>query len=129
MSETVSHGREAGQQAEALAAGEARGWPRWGAWVAAGMVVVLAAGGAAGAWRAGVFSPAGSSGSGQQELPAPATQAVVREDLSATTPVSATLGYAGSYTVTGQGGGTLTWLPPAGRVIRQGQVQIGRAHV
>jgi hypothetical protein len=24
--------------------------------------------------------------------------------------------------VTGQGGGTLTWLPPAGRVIRQGQV-------
>jgi hypothetical protein len=47
---------------------------------------------------------------------------VVREDLTATTPQTATLGYAGSYTVTGQGGGTLTWLPPAGRVIRQGQV-------
>jgi hypothetical protein len=47
---------------------------------------------------------------------------VVREDLSATTPVSATLGYAGSYTVTGQGGGTLTWLPRAGQVIRQGRV-------
>jgi hypothetical protein len=30
--------------------------------------------------------------------------------------------YAGSYPVTGQGGGTLTWLPPAGQVIRQGQV-------
>ena len=54
--------------------------------------------------------------------PAPATQAVVREDLSATTPVSATLGYAGSYPVTGPGGGTLTWLPRAGQVIGQGQV-------
>jgi hypothetical protein len=47
---------------------------------------------------------------------------VTRQDLSATTPVTATLGYAGSYTVTGQGGGTLTWLPSAGQVIRQGQV-------
>jgi hypothetical protein len=52
----------------------------------------------------------------------PATQPVVREDLAAQTPVTATLGYAGSYTVTGQGGGTLTWLPQAGQVIRQGQV-------
>jgi len=122
MSETVSAGREAGQQAEALAAGVARGSRRRGGWVAAGLVVVLAAGGAAGAWRAGVFSSAGASGSGQQGRPAPATQAVVREDLSATTPVTATLGYAGSYRVTGQGGGTLTWLPPAGQVIGQGRV-------
>ncbi|HEY4852808.1 MAG TPA: hypothetical protein VII22_18635, partial [Streptosporangiaceae bacterium] len=45
-----------------------------------------------------------------------------RQDLASTTPVSATLGYARSYTVLGQGGGTLTWLPPAGRVIGQGQV-------
>jgi hypothetical protein len=47
---------------------------------------------------------------------------VTRHDLSATTPVTATLGYANSYTVTGHGGGTLTWLPSAGQVIRQGQV-------
>jgi multidrug efflux pump subunit AcrA (membrane-fusion protein) len=47
---------------------------------------------------------------------------VVREDLSATMPVAATLGYAGSYTVQGQGGGSLTSLPRAGQVIRQGQV-------
>jgi hypothetical protein len=46
---------------------------------------------------------------------------VTRQDLSATTPLTATLGYAGSYTVTGRGGGTLTWLPSAGQVIRQGQ--------
>ncbi len=117
MSRTVARGREAGPLAEA---GEARGSRRPGGWVALGLVVVLAAG-VVSAWRAGVFSPAGSSGSGQP-APAPATQAVVREDLSATTPVSATLGYAGAYRVTGQGGGTLTWLPPAGQVIHQGQV-------
>ena len=52
--------------------------------------------------------------------PPPATAAVTRQDIAATTPVTATLGYAGSYLVRGQGGGTLTWLPPAGQVIRQG---------
>jgi hypothetical protein len=88
--------------------------------VALGIVVVVVAGAVAG-WRAGVFSPAASSGPGQG-APATATQAVTRQDLSATTPVSATLGYAGSYPVTGQGGGTLTWLPSAGTVIGQGQV-------
>ena len=122
MSGTVSRGREAGWQAEAQAAGEARGsrGRRRGGWVAAGLVVVLAAG-VVSAWRAGVFSPAASSGSGQQGAPPPATAAVTRRDIAATTPVSATLGYAGSWTVRGQGGGTLTRLPPAGRIIRQGE--------
>ena len=122
MSETVSRGREAGWQAEAQAAGEARGsrGRRRGGWVAAGLVVVVAAG-VVSAWRAGVFSPAGSSGSGQQGAPPPATAAVTRRDIAATTPVSATLGYAGSWTVRGQGGGTLTRLPKAGQVIGQGQ--------
>ena len=83
------------------------------------MVVVA---GTVSAWLAGVVAPAASSGSGQRGAPAPATAAVTRQDLSATTPVTATLGYAGSYTVRGQGGGTLTWLPSAGQVIRQGQV-------
>jgi hypothetical protein len=89
-------------------------------WVAAGIAVVVAAGAVAG-WRAGVFSPAASPGTGRQGAPAPATAAVTRQDLTATTPETATLGYAGSYRVTGQGGGTLTSLPPAGQVIRQGQ--------
>jgi hypothetical protein len=108
VSETVPRGREAA------------GSRRWGGWVAAGLVVVLAAG-AASAWRAGVFSPAASSGAGQG-APAPASRAVTRQDIAATVPVTATLGYAGSYPVTGQGGGTLTWLPPTGTVIGQGQV-------
>ena len=120
MSETVSRGREAGQQAEVLAAAKVRGWRGRGRWVALGIVVVVAVA-AVSAWRAGVFSPAASSGSGQG-APASATQPVVRQDLAATTPVTATLGYAGSYPVTGHGGGTLTWLPSPGQVIRQGQV-------
>jgi hypothetical protein len=100
-----------------------RGGRRRGAWTALGIVVVLVAAGTAAAWRAGVFSPAASSGTGQRGAPPPATAAVVTQrNLAATTPVTATLGYGGSYAVTGQGSGTLTWLPQQGRVIRQGQV-------
>ena len=110
-------GPEAGQQADSRAAAEARASRGQGRWVALGLAVAVAAG-AASAWRAGVFSAAPASGAG---LAAAATAAVVREDLSATTPVAATLGYAGSYTVTGQGGGTLTSLPSPGQVISQGQ--------
>jgi hypothetical protein len=116
MSETVPRGREAGQLADA----EARGSRGRGRWVALGIVVVVAAG-VVSAWRAEVFSPAASPGAGQQGAPPPATAAAVRRDIAAVTPVNATLGYAGSYPVTGQGGGTLTWLPPAGQVIGQGQ--------
>jgi hypothetical protein len=123
VSGTVSRGRGAGRRAEVLAVAEAEGYRgrRRGRWVAAGLVVVVAAG-AVSAWRAGMFSPSGASGSGRQGAPAPATAAVRRQDVSATTPVSATLGYAGSFMVKGRGGGTLTWLPHGGQVIRQGQV-------
>jgi hypothetical protein len=121
MSRTVSRGRDAGQQAEALAAERARRSRGRGCWVALGIVAVVVAG-AVSAWRAGVFPAAASPGSGRQGAAAPATAVVTRQDLSATTPVTATLGYAGSYTVTGQGGGTLTWLPSPGQVVRQGQV-------
>jgi hypothetical protein len=89
--------------------------------VTLGVMIVVAAGAVA-AWRAGVFAQETASGTGQQGAPAPATKPVVREDLSATTPMDATLGYADSYQVTGQGGGTLTWLPSPGQVITQGQV-------
>jgi len=120
MSRTTSPGREAGQRAEGLVSAGAGGARGRGRWVALGVVVVVAGGVVAG-WQAGVFSPAASSGAGQQGAPAPATAAVARENIMATTPVNATLGYAGSYPVTGRGGGTLTWLPAAGQVISQGQ--------
>ncbi|HMH89445.1 MAG TPA: hypothetical protein VK586_00015 [Streptosporangiaceae bacterium] len=97
MSETVSRGR----------------------WVTLGIVAVVAAG-AVLAWRLGALSPAASAGAGPG-APAPATAAVTRQDIAATTPLTATLGYAGTYPVRGQGGGgTLTWLPSAGQVISQG---------
>ena len=119
MSRTISRRREAGQQADGLAsveAGSARGRGRW---VAVGVAVLVTAGAVAG-WQAGVFSPAASPGAGPG-APAPATATVARESITATTPVNATLEYAGSYPVTGRGGGTLTWLPSAGQVISQGQ--------
>ena len=119
VSGAISRGREGGPQTEPQTdaeAGESRGRGRWGALV---VMVVRAAGVGAG-WRAGAFSAAASPGAGPG-APRPATAVVTRQDLTATTPESATLGYAGSYTVKGQGSGTLTWLPPAGQVLRQGQ--------
>jgi hypothetical protein len=143
MSEMVSQGRGDGQQADALPAGDigqalpegheaaampagretATGASRRGQfrWVVVGVVAILAAGGLVSAWRAGAFARAAAPGGGPGAA-APATQAVVRENLSVQTPVDGTLGYSGSYTVTGAGGGTLTSLPSAGQVIRQGQV-------
>jgi hypothetical protein len=118
VSKTVTRGREAGQQAEVLAAGEVRGSRGRRRWAALGIVAVVAAG-VVSAWRVGAFSPAASSGAGQRAA-APAAAVVTRQDIAATTPVTATLGYAGSYSVRGQGGGKLTWLPLAGQVIRQG---------
>jgi hypothetical protein len=135
MNEAVQGGRNAGPQAVRMRAdGDAVAPPTAEPpavapptqssgrrrWITAGLAVVLAAG-AVSAWQAGVFaavrSPDAAAGP-----PAPATATVVRADITATTPVAATLGYAGSYTVTGLGSGTLTWLPQPGQVIGQGQV-------
>ena len=121
MSKTASRGRPATPQADAAAAAEAaavRGRPRF-RWVLAAGLTVLVAGGLAVAWSAGAFSP--GTPVGNRGLPAPATQAVTRRNLSSTTPVNATLGYAGTYAVRGQSG-TLTWLPSPGQLISQGQV-------
>ena len=125
MSETVSRGGVADQRDGAAEAGEAgqarpRGRRRRGP-VAVVLVLVVLGAGAAVAWAAGAFGSRGPSGAGPGAAP-PATRPVVREDLSSTTPVSATLGYAKSYTVRGPGGGVLTWLPSAGQVIAQGHV-------
>src|SRR5579859_5671886 len=121
-SATASRGRGTGQQAEVLSAALTRGPRGRGRWVALGIAVVVVVAGVGLAWQAGAFSPAASSGAGQQGPAALATAAVVRQDIAAITPVAATLGYAGSYPVTGRGGGTLTSVPSAGQVIRQGQV-------
>jgi hypothetical protein len=47
---------------------------------------------------------------------------VVRTDLATTTQISGTLGYTGTYQVYAQGpGGTVTALPPPGRVVERGE--------
>jgi hypothetical protein len=123
MSGTVARGSEAWQQEDAAAAGTAgqAQSPSWRRRASAVLALLVFGAGAGVAWAAGAFGSHGSSGT-VQGAPPPATQSVVREDLSSTTPVTATLGYAESYTVTGTGGGALTWLPAAGQVIGQGQV-------
>jgi hypothetical protein len=123
MSRTVSRAGEADQRDGAVPAGEAEQARPYGRQRRAVVVVLVLVvlGAAAGiAWAAVAFRAHNSSGTGQG-APPPATQPVVEENLSSQVPVTATLGYADSYTVQGQGGGTLTWLPSAGRVIRQGQ--------
>jgi peptidoglycan hydrolase-like protein with peptidoglycan-binding domain len=91
--------------------------------VASGVVAAVAAAGVAWAGLAGGFSSSGSRGAATAgSAYHTSTAAVTRRSLSSQTQVNATLGFAGSYRVAGQGGGTVTWLPAAGRVIRQGQV-------
>src|SRR5258708_19013267 len=124
MSETTSRGHQETYQREdredTAAATRAQSARR--RWVAATVVVLVVLGAGAGAaWSAGAFRSNRSFGGNAGARP-PQTYTVTRKDISATTSENATLGYAASYTVTGQGGGTLTWLPSAGQVIRQGQV-------
>jgi hypothetical protein len=89
--------------------------------LAGGAAAVVAAAGAAVA-VAGPFAGAGHAGGGPAASGhSTSLSAIARRLLVAQTNVSATLGYAGSYTVAGHGG-TLTWLPGPGAVIRQGQV-------
>jgi peptidoglycan hydrolase-like protein with peptidoglycan-binding domain len=90
--------------------------------LAAGAAAVVAAAGVAAAVT-DPFPGTGHPGGGAAASGYPASLSTIsRELLRSQTSVSATLGYAGSYTVTGHGGGTITWLPAAGRVIGRGQV-------
>ena len=114
-----------GQGLQAVPGAGVTGRRRWGRWVAAWAAVVAAGAAVPSAWAAGAFSAVSPPAAGGRGVLALATAAVVREDIAAVTPVAATLGYAGSWTVTGQGGGTLTLLPRPGQVISQGQVLYG----
>jgi hypothetical protein len=122
VSRVVSSGRAAGERAGAglgTGGGGRRGRRRWVVLVV--VLVVLVVAGVVGAALAGVFKGSGSPGRGAGSYRT-STAVVTRRTLVSQTSMDATLEYAGSYTVTGKGGGTLTWLPPVGRVIRQGQV-------
>jgi hypothetical protein len=91
--------------------------------MASGVVAAVAAAGVAGAGLAGGFSSSGSLGAGTAgSAYHTSTATVIRRSLLSQTSVNATLGFAGAYRVAGQGGGTVTWLPATGRVIRAGEV-------
>jgi len=129
MSETVSRVRDASGRADAGAVaglgvpagpepGRGRRRRRWV--LVGGAAAVVAAAGVAVAVT-GPFAGTGHAGGGAAGGSAASLSAIARRSLQSQTSVPATLGYAGSYTVTGHGG-TLTWLPAPGRVIGQGQV-------
>jgi multidrug efflux pump subunit AcrA (membrane-fusion protein) len=69
------------------------------------------------------FSPKHPTSAGVTDNADPTSLATVMlQDLSDQTEVSATLGYAGSYTVVGGSSGTFTELPAVGQMVSQGQV-------
>lgn len=72
--------------------------------------------------RSGMFSGDGGKSTSSHNGSVTSLSTVSRRSLSEHTQVNGTLGYAGSYTVLAQAPGTVTWLPKAGQVIREGQV-------
>lgn len=87
-----------------------------------GAVVLLAAAGAS-AWAAGAFRHGQQAASGAADN-AYLTQlfTVIQGSLSSQQQVSATLGYAGNYSVVNQATGIYSQLPSAGQIVRRGQV-------
>jgi Putative peptidoglycan binding domain len=87
-----------------------------------GAVVLLAAAGAS-AWAAGAFRHGQQAASGVADNAYP-TQlfTVIQGSLSSQQQVSATLGYAGNYSVVNQATGIYSQLPSAGQIVRRGQV-------
>ena len=90
-------------------------------WAIVAVVLVLAAAGAV-AVAGGLFDGGGGSSGSSDNGSTTSLATVTRRSLSETTQLNGTLGYEGSYTVLSQAHGTVTWLPKAGAVIRDGQV-------
>jgi HlyD family secretion protein len=69
------------------------------------------------------FSSGGTSRPGVADNPGSTSlYTVARQDLSSQAQVSATLGYADSYSIVNQAQGTVTAVPTVGQVVTQGQV-------
>jgi hypothetical protein len=100
--------------------GERRG-RRETLWLIAAAVVLVAAG--VSVAIVNPFASGGSSRPGVAGNADPTSLATVaRQALSSQTQVSATLGYAGSYSVVNQAAGTVTAVPAVGQVVSQGQL-------
>ncbi len=106
-------------------------------WVAAGVVIVVAAAAVGAALATGVFRGSGNHAAGSSGGYKTGTATVTRQSLTSQTQENATLGDAGTWSVavpatssssaasssssSGSGSGTFTWLPQVGQVIHQGQ--------
>ena len=90
-------------------------------WVIAALVVLVAAGVSAVVAKPFASTRAGQP-SGANSADSTSLTGVARQDLTSQTQVSATLGYAGTYSVVNQAQGTVTALPSVGEVVTQGQV-------
>jgi peptidoglycan hydrolase-like protein with peptidoglycan-binding domain len=115
MSSTVSPEQAAGTSTSPRGH---RGRGRRG-WIAAAVIVVLAAAAVA-VTVSGVLKPS-SPGNGTANQYKTSTATVHRQSLVSQTDLSATLDDSGSYTITNQATGTITWLPPVGHVVRRGK--------
>jgi hypothetical protein len=86
-------------------------------WLIAAAVVLVGAG-----FAVALADPFSSGGTSRPGIAGPTSlRTVARQDLSSQTQVSATLGYAGSYSVVNQAPGTITSVPPVGEVVSEGQ--------
>jgi peptidoglycan hydrolase-like protein with peptidoglycan-binding domain len=120
MSSTVSPEQAAGPGV-APPGGHRRGRRRWVTVVVVVLVVIAAA--IAAVAVSGLVKPA-SSGTGANQYKT-STQTVTRQTLVSQINLNATLGDSGSYTVSNQGTGTITWLPAVGHVVRRGKQVYG----
>jgi hypothetical protein len=92
-------------------------------WIALGILVVVAVAAVAVIGTVHPFTTRAPSNTGVTDNADPTSLAtVVRQDLSSQTEVTATLGYADSYSVVNQAQGIVTALPAVGQVVNQGQV-------
>jgi peptidoglycan hydrolase-like protein with peptidoglycan-binding domain len=120
MGSTVSPEQAAGPGV-APPGGHRRGRRRWVTVVV--LVVVVIAAAVAAVAVSGLIKPA-SSGTGASQYKT-STQTVTRQTLVSQIDLNATLGDSGSYTVSNQGSGTITWLPAVGHVVRRGKQAYG----
>ncbi|TJZ50091.1 efflux RND transporter periplasmic adaptor subunit [Streptomyces piniterrae] len=81
------------------------------------VVVALLAGGGVAVGKVTARPDGGPQRAGARGALPPATDTVRRQDLSSSTQVDGTLGYAKEHKVNGGAAGTLTWLPGTGSTI------------
>jgi peptidoglycan hydrolase-like protein with peptidoglycan-binding domain len=118
MSSTVSPDQAAGPGTSTPGGHRSSSRRRWVIVVV--VIVVVVAAGTAAAAASGVFksSPSGSGLSSQYRT---SSAVVKRRSLESQSDLSGTLGDSGSYTVTNEATGTITWLPAVGAVVHRGQ--------